>query len=270
MLELLYGCGMRVGECCTLRVRDVDFDRAQILVRQAKGDKDRTVMLPATLRQPLQDQIRRVEARWQRDLLRGGGYVPVPASVRHKCPSAWREFKWQYLFPSAVLRRDAEGRGHRWHTHPSVLDRAVARAARRAGGEQARQLPHVPAQLRHAPAGTGGRRTSGPSVARAHAPEDDDDLHPRDEQAVGGPDQPAGPAPTIATVNSDTRRRLLGRRISTRPRAAPRRRMGGAAARRSGSLAVGHFWIRANSLCLRTPLARIVLNVGSFYLTPSH
>jgi integron integrase len=134
MVQLLYGCGLRVMECCGRRLRDLDFDRAQVIVRAGKGDKDRVVMLPASLRAPLLAQVGRVRAQWQADLEHGGGYAPVPDAVAHKCPRASRELAWQYLFPSAVLRfSPRDRRGRRWHTHPTGLDRAVRRAARAAG-----------------------------------------------------------------------------------------------------------------------------------------
>ena len=110
MAELLYGTGMRVGECCTLRVRDIDLGRAQIIVRAGKGDKDRVVMLPASLHERLAAQVRRVEALWRRDVARGAGYAPVPDALLHKCPCAGRELPFQFVFPSAVLRRDATRR----------------------------------------------------------------------------------------------------------------------------------------------------------------
>ena len=133
MVQLLYGTGMRVGECCSLRVRDIDLGRAQIIVRAAKGDKDRCVMLPASLQAPLTDRLRRVEAQWRRDVGRGGGYAPVPDALAHKRPRAGWELPFQFVFPSAVMRRDACGRGTRWHVCPASLDRSVYAAARRAG-----------------------------------------------------------------------------------------------------------------------------------------
>ena len=133
MAELLYGTGMRVGECCTLRVRDIDLGRAQIIVRAGKGDKDRVVMLPASLHERLSEQVRRVEGLWRKDVARGGGYAPVPDALEHKRPRAGWELPFQFVFPSAVLRRDEAGRGTRWHAHPGTLDRVVYAAARRAG-----------------------------------------------------------------------------------------------------------------------------------------
>ena len=133
MIELLYGTGMRVGEVCTLRVRDIDLGRAQIIVRAAKGDKDRIVMLPASLRDRLVEQLDTVEQRWRDDVRQGGGYAPVPDALLHKRPRAGHELPWQFVFPSVVMRRDECGRGVRWHTDPSALDRIVYAAAQRAG-----------------------------------------------------------------------------------------------------------------------------------------
>jgi integron integrase len=129
MVELLYGTGMRVMECCTLRLRDLDFDREQIVVRGGKGDQDRVVMLPRSLVGRLADQTRRVRSRHERDVRKGGGQVPLPEALLHKCPYAERDWRWQFLFPSAVLRRDQSGQGCRWHADPAALGRVVREAA---------------------------------------------------------------------------------------------------------------------------------------------
>ena len=133
MVGLLYGAGLRLTECCTLRVRDLDFDRRQIIVRGGKGDKDRIVMLPASSVAALAEQVRRVRHQHACDVRRGGGFVPVPDPLAHKCPYAQQDWRWQFVFPSVVLRRDMHGRGSRWHADPSRLDRAIRDAARRAG-----------------------------------------------------------------------------------------------------------------------------------------
>lgn len=133
MIELLYGTGLRIGELCTLRIRDIDFGRAQIIVRAGKGEKDRIVMLPASLHERLNDHIDRVRDRWQADVRRGGGYAPVPDALLHKRPRAAHELPWQFVFASSVMRRDPSGHGTRWHADPSALDRAVYAAAIRAG-----------------------------------------------------------------------------------------------------------------------------------------
>ncbi|HEX8340898.1 MAG TPA: integron integrase [Tepidisphaeraceae bacterium] len=133
MVELLYGAGLRITECCTLRLRDLDFDRQQLIVRGGKGDKDRIVMLPAALRGRLVEQARHVRHQHDRDSARGGGFAPVPNAVANKIDYAERDWRWQYLFPSRLLRRDDAGRGYRWHADPSALDRAIRAAVRRSG-----------------------------------------------------------------------------------------------------------------------------------------
>lgn len=133
MVELLYGAGLRLMECCTLRLRDLDFEREQIVVREGKGDKDRLVMMPQTLRADLIEQGRQARSRHERDLLIGGGYVPLSHSLAHKVPYAARDWRWQYLFPSRVLRRDEQGRGFRWYGNPKWLDAAIRRMASETG-----------------------------------------------------------------------------------------------------------------------------------------
>jgi integron integrase len=133
MVELLYGCGLRLMECCTLRVRDLDFERAQIIVREGKGDKDRVVMLPRSLEPVLRRAVALARERHTADLARDGGYVPVSDAVDHKMPAACREPAWQFVFASRVVRRDKAGRGYRWYTDKAALDRAIRAAARRAG-----------------------------------------------------------------------------------------------------------------------------------------
>lgn len=132
MVEILYGTGMRLMECCMLRVRDLDFDRSQIVIRSGKGDKDRIVMLPGRCAGSLAEQVRRVRHRHEMDLSRGGGHVPLPDAIANKCEYAQQDWRWQFVFPSVILRRDEHGRGLRWHTDPSKLDRTIKRAAQRA------------------------------------------------------------------------------------------------------------------------------------------
>jgi integron integrase len=133
MAKLLYGTGIRVSECCTLRVRDIDFGRAQIIVRDGKGDKDRIVMLPESIREELAHRVETATRKWRADIARGGGYAPVPDAIEHKRPTAGAELPWQFVFQSAVMRRDEVGRGRRWSSDPSALDRKVRQAASRAG-----------------------------------------------------------------------------------------------------------------------------------------
>jgi integron integrase len=133
MSRLLYGTGLRVMEACTLRIRDLDFDRRQILIRSGKGEKDRVVMLPDSLAAALATQCQRARARHDRDLRHGGGYVPVPDVVANKIDYAETDWRWQFVFGSTTIRRDEHGHGVRWHAHPSVLARTIREAARRAG-----------------------------------------------------------------------------------------------------------------------------------------
>ena len=132
MVQLLYGTGVRVMECCTLRVRDIDVERAQIVVRGGKGDKDRIVMLPTSLLGRLSEHLRHVRHRHERDLAKGGGFVPLPPVLEHKVPYAEHDWRWQFIFPSMTMRRDEQGKGVRFHAAPGVLDRLVRDAARRA------------------------------------------------------------------------------------------------------------------------------------------
>lgn len=107
--ELLYGTGMRILECCRLRVKDVDFERKQIIVREAKGDKDRAVPLPERVERRLSEQVECAKEIHTRDLAAGHGRVWLPYALREKYPNADREFGWQYLFPSARLSVDPRG-----------------------------------------------------------------------------------------------------------------------------------------------------------------
>jgi integrase len=90
-------------------------------------------MLPRSLEPELRRWVARAGERHRRDLAKGGGYVPLPDPVAHKCPSAAKELAWQFIFASRVMRRDAGGRGRRWHTDKAALDRAIRAAARHAG-----------------------------------------------------------------------------------------------------------------------------------------
>jgi integron integrase len=133
MASLLYGAGLRQIECLTLRVKDVDFAYRQILVRDAKGAKDRVTMLPEQAVQPLQAHLGRVRALHQRDLAEGHGEVSLPFALARKYPNAGRQWGWQFVFPSGVLSADPEsGVIRRHHIFPDTLGRAVKAASRAA------------------------------------------------------------------------------------------------------------------------------------------
>ena len=109
MAELMYGSGMRLMECCRVRIKDVDFARGQIVVREGKGEKDRAVPLPQRLIEPLQKQIERTGWLHQRDLAEGFGRVWLPYALREKFSAADRELGWQWVFPSSRLSLDPRG-----------------------------------------------------------------------------------------------------------------------------------------------------------------
>jgi integron integrase len=134
MAILLYGAGLRLLECCRLRVKDVDFATNQIIVRDGKGRKDRVTMLPGAVRPPLVAHIERVRLQHQADLRHGAGWVELPNALARKYPNAGREWGWQWVFPATrtyVDRTTSQRRRH--HLHESVLQRAVKDAVRAVG-----------------------------------------------------------------------------------------------------------------------------------------
>jgi len=134
MAGLMYGSGLRLKECCTLRVKDVDFLRRQLNVQQGKGAVDRTAVFPESLRSGLRRQINLVEKKHQADIRRGAGWVMMDDALSRKYPSAGCSLGWQWLFPGTRVHIDQKtGNGWRHHLHETVLQRAVKEAARRAG-----------------------------------------------------------------------------------------------------------------------------------------
>ena len=143
---LLYGSGMRLMECLRLRVKDIDFARGEILVRDGKGFKDRVTMLPTMVAGPLRGQLSRVRALHERDLAGGGGEVFLPYALARKYPRAGREWGWQYVFPSAQLSTDPrDGCVRRHHMQDQAVQRAVKDAVHAAGIVK----PATPHTLRH-------------------------------------------------------------------------------------------------------------------------
>jgi integron integrase len=134
MCSLMYGSGLRLLECCRLRVKDVDFDRSEITVHDGKGRKDRVTVLPARLMPALQAQLRRTQQQYLADLDGQAGYVALPYALDRKYPNASREWPWQWFFPASRIHIDAETRQRRrHHLHESLLQRAFASAVRAAG-----------------------------------------------------------------------------------------------------------------------------------------
>jgi integron integrase len=146
LASLLYGSGLRLMECLRLRVKDVDFERHEITVRDGKGGKDRRTMLPSALGAPLRRQREDVRVLHARDLADGFGAVWLPHALARKYPNAPHELGWQYLFPASrrgVDPRDGVERRH--HLDEKVLQRAVRAAALAAGFTK----PASPHSLRH-------------------------------------------------------------------------------------------------------------------------
>jgi integron integrase len=132
---LLYGSGLRLLETLELRVKDVDFGLRQVLVRRAKGGKDRVTMLPDAASAELERQLERARRLHRRDLARGGGAVRLPDALARKAPSAATDWAWQFVFPARRRYADSSSGGRWWrdHLHESVVQRAVRQAATAAG-----------------------------------------------------------------------------------------------------------------------------------------
>jgi integron integrase len=129
LASLLYGTGMRLLESLRLRVKDIDFARNAIIVRDGKGGKDRHTVLPRKLVDPLQREVERVRLLHQRDLAAGFGEVWLPHALARKYPNAPRAFGWQYVFAAAKLAPDPRGgKKRRHHFDDAVLSRAIKRA----------------------------------------------------------------------------------------------------------------------------------------------
>ena len=132
--SLLYGSGMRIMEVLRLRVKDVDFTRREILVREGKGFKDRVTMLPVSLIEPLKSHLQKVQALHLDDLNAGHGEVFMPMALDRKYPSAGKSWSWQYCFPSVKLSVDPLSKIiRRHHADEKTVQRAVKKAVKLAG-----------------------------------------------------------------------------------------------------------------------------------------
>jgi len=144
--RLLYGTGLRIMEGLRLRVKDVDFERCEILVRDGKGAKDRVTMLPASLVPALREHLDRVHELHRQDLAVGHGEVHLPYALDRKYPAAGREWMWQYVFPTNNLSVDPRsGVIRRHHVRDQSVQRAIRQAVRDAGIDK----PATPHTLRH-------------------------------------------------------------------------------------------------------------------------
>jgi len=143
MTKILYGSGLRLMECLRLRVKDIDFGNRQIIVRDGKGEDDRTTILPESLISALQRQIQTVQRIHRTDLQDGFGEVHLPYALARKYPNAASETSWQYLFPAPALSVDpATKKTMRHHMGESLLQKAV-RTAAKAAGIQKHITPHT-------------------------------------------------------------------------------------------------------------------------------
>lgn len=132
--SLLYGCGLRLSEALRLRVKDVDFGQRIIVIRDAKGDKDRIVPLPQKLVTHLKEQLEHARKIHNHDITSGFGRVSLPYALARKYPQADAEWAWQYVFPSTKRSVDPRsGSVKRHHLFISYMEDAVKDAARRSG-----------------------------------------------------------------------------------------------------------------------------------------
>ena len=140
---ILYGAGLRIQDCLELRVKDIDFDRHQIVVRRGKGQKDVRTMLPVAVRERLQAHLGEVKRQHEGDLAKGDGRAVLPFALDRKYPNASTDWPWQFVFPAARVCRDPQwGPPSRFHLHESVVQKEIAAAVRRAGLTK-RVGPHV-------------------------------------------------------------------------------------------------------------------------------
>jgi integron integrase len=146
MAVLLYGSGLRLMECLRLRVKDIEFSRQEVVVREGKGDKDRVSMLPAAVVPKLKAHLEGVRRLHAADLAAGLGRVLLPDALARKYPNADREWGWQWVFPATTISADPRsGERRRHHLHETVPQRAIREARRRAGIAK----PVGPHTLRH-------------------------------------------------------------------------------------------------------------------------
>ena len=132
--SLLYGCGFRLRECLSLRIKDVDFEYRQVVIRDAKGARDRVTILPDSLVDPLRTHLVQVRERHGRAMSDGYGGVELPEALERKYPNAPYEWGWQYVFPAASPSRDPRsGAWRRHHLYPDTVQRHIRAAVRAAG-----------------------------------------------------------------------------------------------------------------------------------------
>jgi integron integrase len=141
--SLLYGSGLRLSEALRLRVKDVDFEYHQLIIRDAKGEKDRTTLLPNSLIKNLKEQIDKRLILHNEDLKKGFGDTVLPYALAEKYKNASKEFGWQYLFPAERIIPDEKGYRIRHHFHESTVTKAIKTAIRKIGIEKPTASAHT-------------------------------------------------------------------------------------------------------------------------------
>jgi integron integrase len=133
MTGLMYGSGLRLMECCRLRVQEIDLSRGQVVVREAKGDKDRVTLFPESIHEPVKRHLEKVRKLYERDV-KGAVGASLPGALGVKYPKGHLEWGWQYVFPSRNLSVDPRsGLVRRHHMHPDTLSRAIKTATEQTG-----------------------------------------------------------------------------------------------------------------------------------------
>jgi integron integrase len=134
IVSLLYGGGLRLAEALNLRIKDIDFDYKQVIVRDGKGEKDRITILPTSVIPELKKHLNEVYKQHKKDLAIGRGETILPYALKRKYPNAGKEFGWQYAFPADKFIKEKEtGLIFRYHIHESTIQRAVKNALKEAG-----------------------------------------------------------------------------------------------------------------------------------------
>ena len=126
VVSILYGSGLRLGEALKLRIKDIDFEQRQIVVREAKGNKDRITTLPNKLIPELKQHLNKVFIMHKKDLKEGNGKTKLPYALAKKYPNADKEFGWQYVFPAGKFEKDEDtGLNYRYHIHESTIQKSI-------------------------------------------------------------------------------------------------------------------------------------------------
>jgi integron integrase len=130
IVALLYGAGLRLCECLSLRIKDVDFGRRELRIRDGKGRRDRLAPLPSAIVPDLRTHLENVRQQHDRDLVDGAGHVALPDALHRKFPNAPREWPWQWCFPATrTYVHQITGQRHRHHLHETAVQRAIRHAA---------------------------------------------------------------------------------------------------------------------------------------------